>query len=196
MVIFGVTISMDSDLINSLKSKIQKVLDVLKTDLQTIRTGRATPSLVENVVINAYGGTARLKIMELATIGATDTHSLVITPFDQTIIHEIEKGIQEANVGLNPVVDGHVIRISIPLLTQERREELIKAMKHKLENGRIMLRQVRHDGMNDIKKLHEDNTISDDDKNRIEKEIQKVIDDTTNAIDSLGKQKEEELLQL
>ncbi len=187
---------MDQQVINELKSKIQKVLDVLKTDLQTIRTGRATPSLVESVVINAYGGTARLKVMELATIGATDTHTLVITPFDQTIIHEIEKGIQEANVGLNPVVDGQVIRISIPLLTQERREELIKAMKHKLENGRIMLRQVRHDGMNDIKKLHEDNTISDDDKNRIEKEIQKVIDDTTNAIDSLGKQKEEELMQL
>ena len=134
------------------KKRIDKVLDVLKGDLSTLRTGRATPSLVENVVINAYGGTARLKVMELATIGASDTKTLMITPFDPSIIHEIQKGIEAANAGLTPVVDGNIIRINIPPLSQERREELIKAMKQKLENGRIMIRQARHEAMDQIKK--------------------------------------------
>lgn len=175
------------------KAKTQKVLEVLKTDLSTIRTGRATPSLVENIVVSVYGGSTRLKVMELATVGATDSQTLVITPFDGSIINEIQKGIQEANVGLNPVIDGHVIRVSVPSLSQERREELIKLTKHKLENGRIMIRQVRHDSMNEIKK---DESLSDDDVTRMEKEIQRIIDEAMGTIEAIGKQKEQELLQL
>src|SRR6266700_5293852 len=112
------------------KQKISKVLDVLKGDLGTIRTGRATPALVENIVINAYGGSAKLKVMELATIGVSDSHSLVLTPFDPSIINEIQKGIEAANAGFTPAIDGTLIRIRIPPLSQERRQELIKAMKH------------------------------------------------------------------
>jgi ribosome recycling factor len=175
------------------KKKIEKVLDVLKGDLATIRTGRATPSLVEGIVINAYGGTAKLKVMELATIGATDAKTLVITPFDGSITHEIQKGIEAANAGLTPIVDGNLIRISIPPLSQERREELIKAMKHKLENGRIMVRQVRHEAMEDIKKEFESR---EDDIKRLEKEVQKLVDDTMATIEDFGKQKEAELLQI
>lgn len=175
------------------KQKIQKVLDILKNDLATIRTGRATPALVENIVVNVYGGTTRLKVMELATIGTSDTHTLVLTPFDQSIIHEMQKGIESANVGLNPVVDGTVIRISIPSLSQERREELIKAMKHKLENGRIMVRQVRHEAMEDIKKEFEGR---EDDIKRLEKEVQKLVDETMETIEDWGKQKEQELFQI
>ena len=91
--------------------------------------------------------------MELATIGVTDAHTIVLTPFDPSIIQEIQKGIEAANVGFTPVIDGHVIRINIPQLSQERREELIRAMKHKLENGKIMVRQVRHDTMEHIEDL-------------------------------------------
>src|SRR6266704_1828691 len=101
------------------KQKISKVLNILKGDLGTIRTGRATPALVENIIINAYGGSARLKVMELATIGASDPQTLVVTPFDPSITGEIQKGIEAANVGLNPVIDGVLIRISIPPLSQE-----------------------------------------------------------------------------
>ena len=126
-------------IVQELKEKVNKVLDVLKTDLGTIRTGRAAPSLVENIVVTVYQGTTKLRVMEVATVGASDASTLQITPFDQSIINEIQKGIQDANTGLNPVVDGHVIRISIQPLSQERREELIKLMKHKLENGRIMM---------------------------------------------------------
>lgn len=183
---------MDS-IISELRQKIERVLEVIKTDLGTIRTGRATPSLVENLVVTVYQGTTKLRVLELATIGAADAQTLQITPFDPSIISEIQKGIQDANTGLNPVVDGHIIRISIPPLSQERREELIKLMKHKLENGRIMMRQARHDAMNEIKKSVE---ASDDEKERLEKEVQKVIDDTSAIIDTLGMQKEQELLQI
>jgi ribosome recycling factor len=187
---------MNPNLINETKQKIQKVLEVINNDLATIRTGRATPSLVENIIVKAYGGSATLKVMELTTIGATDTQTLVLTPFDHSVIHEIEKGIQDANVGLSPAVDGQVIRIKIPPLSEERRQELIKSMKHKLENGRIMIRQVRHEAMTEIKKAHEDKTISDDDMHRFEKDVQKVIDDTMETIESMGDQKEKELMQI
>lgn len=178
---------------NDLQQKIDRVMNLLRNDLGTIRAGRATPALVENVVINAYGGSARLKVMELATIGALDTQTLQITPFDPSTIHEIEKGIQEANIGLSPVVDGQILRIKIPSLTQERREELIKAMKHKLENGKVMIRQVRHEAMEDIKKEFEGNK---DELERQEKEAQRQIDKAIEAIESMGQQKEEELLQI
>ena len=175
------------------KKKIDKVLDVLKADLGTLRTGRATPSLVENIIITAYEGTTKLKVMELATIGATDNRTLVITPFDHATIHDMQKGIEAANVGLSPLVDSHVLRISIPPLTQERREELIKAMRQKLENGKIMVRQVRHDAMERIKKEFEGR---EDDIKRLEKEVQRLIDETIETIEEYGKQKEQELLQI
>lgn len=178
------------------RQKLEKVLDVLKQDMGTIRTGRATPALVENIYITAYGGTAKLRVMELATIGVSDSQTIVITPFDHSVIHDIEKGIQEANVGLNPIVDGQLLRINLPPLSKERREELIKSMRHKLENGKIMVRQVRHDEMNEVKKQHDTKAITDDDKSRLEKEVQKTVDEMMALIESMGKQKEAELLQI
>lgn len=184
------------DYTSELKQKIAKIMEILKQDLATIRTGRASASLVENIVIDAYGGSAKLKVLELATIGATDPKTLVITPFDHSVMQEIEKGIVAANVGLNPIVDGQILRINIPPLSEERRQELIKGMKHKLENGRIMVRQARHDAMEQVKKAHDEKEISDDDMHRHEKDIQKIVDDTIAQIDGMGKQKEEELLSV
>lgn len=183
---------MDS-LIQDMQQRGDKVLQVIHDDLATIRTGRAAPSLVENIVISAYGGSARLKIMELATVHASDPQTLVITPFDPSIIGEIKKGLEEANTGLTPGIDSQVIRISIPPLSQERRQELIHLMKQKLENGRILVRQARQDAMTEIKK---DEEISEDEKARLEKEIQKVTDEVMGKIDAMGKQKEDELLQI
>ncbi len=187
---------MQPDIASQTKTRLQKVIEVIKDDVATIRTGRATPSVVEHIVVSAYAGSTHMRVMELATIAATDQQTLVITPFDSTIIQEISKGIQDANVGFNPIVDGQIIRISIPPLTQDRREELIKSMRHKLENGKIMVRQVRHESMEDVKKQHTDKKITDDDKSRLDKEIQKIIDEHTSLIESIGKLKEEELLQL
>lgn len=175
------------------KQKVQKVLDILKGDLATLRTGRATPALVENIVISAYDGSTKLKVMELATVGVSDSQTLILTPFDPSIINEIAKGIETTNLGFNPAIDGHVIRIGIPPLSTERRQELIKAMKHKLENGRIMVRQVRHEAMEDIKKEYEGR---EDDIKRLEKEVQKIVDETMKTIGEWGEQKEKELLQI
>jgi len=175
------------------KDKLQKVLDVLNDDLATIRTGRATPALVENIVVSAYGGSAKLKVMELATIGAADNKTLIITPFDASVISDLQKGIEAASAGLNPIIDGNVLRIGIPPLSQERREELIKAMRHKLENGRVMVRQVRHEMIEDMKK---DYVGREDDIKRLEKEIQRLIDETSETIEEWGKKKEEELMQI
>lgn len=184
------------DTSSNLKQQIDKIIDLIKTDIATIRTGRAAPSLVENIQIVTYGGSTKLRVMELATIAANDPQSLVITPFDQTTREDIRKGIMESGSGLNPVDDGNVLRINIPPLSTERREELIKMMHHKLENGKVMVRQARHEAMDQVKKQVEDEGLSEDDKSRLEKEVQKMIDDTIAAIDSMGKQKESELLQL
>lgn len=180
-------------LIEDTKGRMHKVLDLLKTDLATIRTGRATPALVENIIVTAYGGSTKLKVMELATVAAIDTQTLVITPFDQSIIRDIEKGIQEANTGLNPVIDAPVIRITLAPLSQERRQELIHLMKQKLENGKIMIRQVRQDAMNDVKK---DEDLSEDEAKRLEKEVQRVTDELMSEVEAMGKKKEEELMTL
>lgn len=182
--------------IEEVQQKMQKVLSVLHTDLATVRTGRAAPSLVENIIISAYGGSTRLKVMELATIAASDPQTLLITPFDNSVIGEIQKGIMETNVGLNPVIDGAHIRISIPPLSEERRQQLIKLMHQKLENGRIMVRHVRHEAMADVKKQFNDKAISEDDMFRLEKEVQRMTDDTMGQIEALGRKKEEELLQI
>lgn len=180
--------------VSQARQNMLKVLDVLKGDLLTVRTGRATPTLVDHVVVSVYGGSARMKVMELATIGVVDSQTITITPFDGSITSEIQKGILESNVGLTPVIDGHLIRISIPVLSEERRKELIHLMKQKLENGRVMVRQVRHEAMEQIKK--QSNTMSEDEVNRLEKEVQKLTDEFDEQINSMGKHKEQELLQI
>lgn len=179
-------------IVTQAKDKMQKALEVLKVDLGTIRSGRATPALVENIAVSVYGGSAVMKIMELATINVSDTQTLLITPFDRSIVGEVNKGLQEANIGLNPAVDGQNIRINIPPLSQERRDQLISLMRQKLENGKIAIRQIRHEAMNDIKKAN----LSEDEQGRLEKDVQKLTDNINTQIDFLGKQKESELSQI
>lgn len=183
---------MDSQIQSELKNQLKKIFELLNSDLGTIRTGRATPALVENVTVLVYGGSTKLKIKELATVGTSDAQTIVITPFDTSIIDEMRKGIVDANIGMNPVVDGRLLRISIPPLSQERRQELIKLMSHKLENGKVMVRQARQKSMLDIKNMK----LPEDDEKRLEKEIQKVIDETIEKIDEMGKAKEKELMQI
>lgn len=178
------------------KINMQRVIEVLKTDLSTVRVGKATPALVENIVVSAYGGTQRLKVVELAQIHAIDTQTLAITPYDGSIIGEIHKAILEGNVGLTPVIDGTIIRISIPPLSEERRQQLVGLVNQKLEGGKIQVRQVRHEAMNDVKKQFSDKAISEDDLIRYEKEVQRLTDETIAEIDAMGKKKEEELMAI
>ncbi|OGG30714.1 ribosome recycling factor [Candidatus Gottesmanbacteria bacterium RIFCSPLOWO2_01_FULL_49_10] len=183
-------------LLNQARDRMKKAIEVTQTDLSSIRSGRATPSLVEHLTIAVYGGSQRLKLMELATITATDAKTLVLTPYDPSIIAEIEKGIQEANTGLTPVVDGEVIRITIPLLSEERRGEYIKLARVKLEGGRIMIRQARQDAMHQLKKSEDSSEISQDQQKQGEKMVQELTDEMIAEIDGMGERKEAELLQV
>lgn len=184
------------DLTSTTKQNMLKVIEVLKTDLSTVRAGKATPSLVENIVVAAYGGTQRLKVVELAQIHALDTQTLAITPYDGTIIGEIHKAIQDGNVGLTPIIDGTIIRISIPPLSEERRKQLVSLVHQKLEGGKVQVRQIRHEAMNDVKKQHDEKQISEDELARLEKEVQKLTDDMISEIEFLAKKKEEELMAI
>jgi ribosome recycling factor len=183
-------------LLTQTKEKMGKAIEVTREDLSTIRSGRATPSLIENLVVSVYGGTTKMKLMETATIAAVDTKTLVITPYDLSIIGEISKSIQEANTGMNPSVDGEVIRISLPPLTEERRKEFIKLAKTKVEAGKIMLRQIRQDMMHEVKKMSDDKTIDEDMKKMAEKKIQDITDASGKELDQMAEKKETELLQL
>ncbi|OGG06038.1 ribosome recycling factor [Candidatus Gottesmanbacteria bacterium RIFCSPHIGHO2_02_FULL_40_24] len=186
----------EDPLILDVKSRMQKAVAVLIEDLGTIRTGRATPALIENTVISSYGGTQNLKLQELATITTEGVRSLIIAPFDQTVIGDIEKGINSANLGFTASVDGSIIRINIPPLTSERRDEFIKLANTKIEGGRIMVRQVRHDVMASLKRSFEAKEISEDDRKRLEKEIQNITDEMMAELEILRHKKEEELNQV
>jgi ribosome recycling factor len=134
--------------------------------------------------------------MEMATIVTSDTRTILITPYDPSTISDIVKSIQEANVGLTPVSDGDVIRISIPQMSTEQRQEFVKLARTKLEGGRIMIRQVRQEAMKDLKKAEEDSLVSEDEKKVGEKKIQELTDEIIAEIDTIGNKKEQELLQV
>ncbi|MDO8341005.1 MAG: ribosome recycling factor [Candidatus Woesebacteria bacterium] len=177
-------------------SKMQRVVDLVVSDISGIRTGRATPSLVENINCPAYGGTQVLKVIELASISAPDTQTLVISPWDKSIIGDIRKGILEANIGMNPSIDGEIIRISFPPLTTEDREKYVKILSGKLENGKVLIRSVRADEMHLIKKNFEDKKITEDEKKDAETKIQELTDLYIGKIESLGEAKKSDLLQI
>lgn len=173
--------------------RMQKAVDFVKQDIASIRTGKATPALVENIVINAYGGTAKMKVIELATVAVSDAQTLVITPYDQSIAGDIRRDIVGANVGLTPVLDNNIIRIAVPTLTGERRQEYIKMLHKKLEDGRVKIRQIRHDKMSEMKRMFEEKTLIQDEKVRLEEELQKLTDKMMAEIERLGQVKETEL---
>lgn len=184
------------DLTAQTKFNMQKVLEVLKIDLSSVRVGKASPNLVENIVVAAYQGTQKLKIVELAQIATTDAQTIVITPYDGSIIGEIHKAIMDGNTGFTPVIDGTIIRIAIPPLSEERRKQMVALVSQKLEGGKVQVRQMRHDAMSDVKKQLNAKTISEDESIRLEKEIQRLTDDTILEIENLGKKKEEELMAI
>ncbi|MEK7521600.1 MAG: ribosome recycling factor [Patescibacteria group bacterium] len=176
-----------------IKMRMEKVLESVRADITTIRTGRATPSLVEDIAVSVYGGTQKMRVLELATITAQQPTSLLISPWDKSIVGEIRKGIEAANLGFNPVLAGEDIRINLPPLTQEDREKYVKLLNQKLEEGRVHIRQIRQDGMKDIK-AQED--LSEDEVIRHEKKLQQITDEFIGKIEEVGEAKEKELRSL
>lgn len=184
---------MDANLVTS---KFQKCVDAVHSDIHGIRTGRAVPALVENIIVPAYGGTQRLRIMELGSITVPDPTQIVISPWDKSIIGDIRKGILEANIGFNPNIDGEIIRIIIPPLTTEDREKYVKLLSQRLENGKINVRQIRADEMHEIKKKFESKEITEDEKMDDETKLQEITDSFIKKIEELGEKKKTELLQI
>lgn len=176
-----------------LDASMQKIVDGLKTELQSVRTGRATPALVENIMIEAYG--TNMRVMEVATILAADAHTITIQPWDMGNLTPIRKGIEEANIGLNPQIDAsNVIRISIPPLNEERRKELVKRVKQIVEEYKVKLRLTRQDNIKDIEKLEKDKAISEDEAKRQKEKVQKTTDTYSAKIDEIGSGKETDLM--
>jgi len=181
---------------SKVREEMKKVLDLVVSDVATIRSGRVTPALIEDLMVPVYAGQHRLKIQELATISVEDATTLVIEPWDKSIVGEISQGLLAANIGLNPVVDNEKIRISFPPLTSEDRQRYIKSLRTKIENGKIMIRQIRADNMRNIKRLFENKEISEDERFNLEKNLQKITDEFIESIDEIGRKKEEELQRI
>lgn len=180
----------------SLRQKMQEVMDIVVSDVATIRTGAASPSMIQEIMINAYGGQQALKIIELATVTSPDAESLAIDPWDKSIIGDIKKGIDAANIGLNPSIDGEIIRISVPPLTSEDRQKFVKLLSVKIENGKIMIRQARGGFLEQIRKSFEKKEMGEDEKFTQEKKLQEITDEFNNKLEEAKKKKENELLKV
>jgi len=181
---------------SSLRTKMQQVVDLVVSDIASIRIGRATPSLVEDLSVLVYSGQQKLKIQELATISVLDPQTLEIEPWDKSIIGEIRQGILSSGIGLNPVISGEKIRINIPPLTTEDREKYLKLLSAKLESGRVMIRQIRAGFLKEIQKSFEEKEIGEDEKFSQEKRLQEITDEFIAKINEHGEKKKEELIQL
>lgn len=185
---------MAKEIINEAKDKMEKAIAQLKRELATLRAGRATPSLLDKVVVDYYGSPT--PINQLATITVPEARLLVIQPWDKTVLAEIEKAIQKSELGLNPNNDGEVIRISIPMLTEERRKELVKMVKKYGEDSKVAMRNIRRDANEQIKKLEKDGTISEDEARRYQEQIQKITDETSTNIDKIVAEKEKDIMEV
>ena len=181
------------DILRNTEEKMKKALESVSREFSEIRTGRASPHLVEGLHIDYYGTPTLLK--QLASISATDAHLIVIQPWDVSCVAEIEKAILKSNLGITPSNDGKVIRLTFPPLSKERRQELVKVVHQMAEEGKVSFRTIRRDAKESLEKLEKDKAIAEDDKFRSIDEVQKVVDRYIARIDELLKNKEKEILE-
>lgn len=176
------------------RKKMQSSINVIKHELASIRTGRASPTLVENIKVDYAGVPTPLN--QIASISAREANLLIIQPWDPTSIHGIEQAILKSDLGLNPNNDGRLVRLPIPPLSEERRKELIKVVHRRVEDGKVALRNVRRDTLEDLKKLEKDKTISQDEHKRAGDQLQKLTDSFIATMEQAGKEKEAELMEV
>ena len=176
------------------EQQMQDTLDALRREFATVRTGKATPALLDTVRVDAYG--AKMPVNQVATVSTPDATMLVLTPFDRSIIGAIEKAIQSADLGLNPANDGTVIRIPIPPLNEERRREFVKLLHKMAEEGRVSIRHARHKANDEVKNRLKEHEIGEDEAHRTLDQIQKLTDDHVRQVDELLAHKEKEIMQV
>jgi ribosome recycling factor len=182
------------DIFTDAEHRMRSAIQVLHDDLAAIRTGRASPALVEKLPIEYYG--APTPLLQLASIGIPEPRTIMIKPFDTTTLKAIEKAIQSSDLGLNPNNDGKVIHLNLPPLTEERRRDLVKHVHHRLEESRIAIRNIRRDSHNDMRDFEKEKLISEDDLARGEEDLQKLTDKFIEEIAQLGKTKEAEIMEV
>src|SRR5690606_12906889 len=185
---------MANNTINQVKDKMSKAVQALSRELSTVRAGRANPAILDKVTVDYYGAPTPLN--QLASINVPEARMLVIQPYDKSVLGDMEKAIQKADLGLNPTNDGSIIRISIPPLTEERRRELVKVVKKYAEESKVAVRNVRRDGNDELKKLEKNGEITEDELRSLTEDIQKLTDESINKIDSVTKEKEKEIMEV
>lgn len=176
------------------EKRMQGAMEALSRDLSGIRTGRASPALVDRLTVDYYG--TPTPMYQIAGVSAPEPRLLVIQPWDKGAVQSIEKAIVQSDLGLNPNVDGTLIRLPIPQLTEERRQELVKVVRSKVEESKVAVRNVRRDAMDNVKELLKEKMIAEDDERRAEQEIQKITDTYIQQADELGQKKEAEILEV
>ena len=183
---------MIKDSLRETEARMNKTIESLEDDFRGLRTGRAAPALVERVMVDYYGAPTPLK--QLAVISAPEPQMLVVRPYDPGSIGNIVKAILQADLGLNPSNDGHVIRIPVPRLTEERRRDLAKVVKRRVEEAKVALRNIRRDALEDMRDFENEKLISEDDLKRGQDELQKLIKRFNEKADAVGNRKEQELM--
>ncbi len=176
------------------KERMEKALDSLDRDFQTIRAGRANPKILNNVTVEYYGTPTPLN--QLAGISVPEPRLLTVQPYDTSILKDIEKAINMADIGINPQNDGKVIRLTFPQLTEEHRKTLVKDVSKRGEEAKVAIRNIRRDAMDDVKKLKKNNEITEDDLKDGEKEIQNITDSYIKQVEDMSKKKEQEVLSI
>jgi ribosome recycling factor len=182
------------DFLDEAGGRMAKSVESTRNEFSTVRTGRASPHLLDRIEVDYYGAITPLS--QLSQISATEARLLTITPYDKNSIKQIEKSILESDIGLMPNNDGNVIRLSIPELTEERRRELVKIVHNIAEQGRVAVRNIRRDVMHDLRELKSEGEVGSDDEHRAESELQKLTDSRIGEIDKLLAGKEEEILEV
>lgn len=185
---------MIKDIIKEAETRMKGAIQALEEDLTGIRTGRATPALVERLPVDYYGMPTPL--MQLASISVPEPRVLLIRPFDPSTLRAIERGIQISELGLTPNNDGKAIRLTLPVLTEERRRDLVKLVHNRLEEGRVAIRNIRRDLMKDLREFQHEKLISEDDLKKGEEELQKLTDRMMAQVDVVGDRKEKEILEV
>jgi ribosome recycling factor len=185
---------MVDDVIQDASQRMDKSIEATRNEFNTVRTGRASAALLDRITIDYYGQPTPLK--QLAAIGAPEPRLLTVQPFDPGSIKQVERAIQESDLGLTPSNDGKIVRLPIPQLTEERRKELVKVVRHMAEEGRIAVRNIRRDAIHHLKELDHEGEISGDEERRAEERVQKLTDEHVKAIDELLKHKEAEIMEV
>jgi ribosome recycling factor len=185
---------MVDDIIAEAKSKMKAAINAFESDLQKLRGNRASPSLVDRLHVDYYGQSTELR--QLATISTPEPTQILIRPYDKTAMKSIEKAIQQSDIGINPNVDGENIRLNMPPLTRERRQQLTKVVHTRMEEARVSIRNARRAANDDLKEFEKEGMISEDDLERGESEVQKLTDKHIEEIETLGKTKEKDIMEL